>query len=162
MSTGRRSRPGPEEDEQHEGWSTEEFSRPADLHRDGRWSWMCTQWRVIAFGAPNPFGVYYSLFSHRVGCCIVSGWCRWTHVLVFGGIFLFFSFRFTRPVVEGNHSLMGGSADALHLGAVLYFVLFRPLFCLFLGFRVFLGRWVFSATPWGVSRGLGTKLWLLM
>ena len=69
----------------------------------------------------------------------------------------FFSFRFTRPVVEGNHSLMGGSADALHLGAVLYFVLFRPLFCLFLGFRVFLGSGVFSATPWGVSQGLGTK-----
>ena len=69
----------------------------------------------------------------------------------------FFSFRFTRPVVEGNHSLMGGSADALHLGAVLYFVLFRPLFCLFLGFRVFWGSWVFSTTPWGVSQGLGTK-----
>ena len=51
----------------------------------------------------------------------------------------FFSFHFTRPVVEGNHSLMGGSADALHLGAAVHFFLFRPLFCLFLGFRVFLG-----------------------
>ena len=69
----------------------------------------------------------------------------------------FFSFRFTRPVVEGNHSLMGGSADALHLGAVLSFFPFWPLFCLFLGFRVFLGSVVFSATPWGVSQGLGTK-----
>ena len=69
----------------------------------------------------------------------------------------FFSFCFTWPVVEGNHSLMGGSADALHLGAAVHFFLFRPLFCLFLGFWVFLGRWVFSATPWGVSRGLGTK-----
>ena len=47
--------------------------------------------------------------------------------------------------------------DALHLGAVLCFFLFRPLFCLFLGFRVIWGSWVFSATPWGVSRGLGTK-----
>ena len=69
----------------------------------------------------------------------------------------FFSFRFTRPVVEGNHSLMGGSADALHLGAAVHFFLFRPLFCLFLGFRVFWGSRVFSATPWGVSQGLGTK-----
>ena len=56
----------------------------------------------------------------------------------FSGKF-FFSFRFTRSVVEGNHSLMGGSGDALHLRAVLYFFLFRSLFCLFLGFRVFLG-----------------------
>ena len=69
----------------------------------------------------------------------------------------FFSFRFTRPVVEGNHSLMGGSADALHLGAVLSFFLFGPLFCPFLGFRVISGSGVFSTTPWGVSRGLGTK-----
>ena len=32
-----------------------------------------------------------------------------------------------------------GEGDALHLGAVLYFVLFRPLFCLFLGFLGDLG-----------------------
>ena len=25
------------------------------------------EWRVIAFGMPNLFGVGYSLFSHRVG-----------------------------------------------------------------------------------------------
>ena len=43
----------------------------------------------------------------------------------------FFSFRFTRPVVEGNHSLMGGSADALHLGAAVHFFLFRPHFAFF-------------------------------
>ena len=27
----------------------------------------CIERRVIAFGAPNLFGVGYSLFSHRVG-----------------------------------------------------------------------------------------------
>ena len=69
----------------------------------------------------------------------------------------FFSFCFTRSVVEGNHSLMGGRGDALHLGRCFHFFLFWPLFCLFLGFRVFWGRWVFYATPWGVSQGLGTK-----
>ena len=116
---------------------------------------MGAQWRVIAFGAPNLFGSHHSLFLHRVGCCIVSRWCRWTHVVIFGRIL--FSFLFTQPVVEGNHSLMGGSADALHLGAAVYFFFFRPLYCLFLGFRVFWVVGVFYTTPWGVSRGLGTK-----
>ena len=51
----------------------------------------------------------------------------------------FFSFHFTRSVVEGNHSLMGGSGDALHLGRYFHFFLFWPLFCLFPRFRVFLG-----------------------
>ena len=51
---------------------------------------------------------------------------------------LFCSFHFTRPVAEGNHSLMGGSADALHLGAVVSFLSFWPLFCLFPGSWVFL------------------------
>ena len=74
----------------------------------------------------------------------------------FSGEF-FFSFRFTRSVVEGNHSLMGGSGDALHLGRWFHFFLFWPLFCLFLGSRVFLGWTGFFATPWGVSQGLGTK-----
>ena len=59
-------------------------------------------------------------------------------MFLFSGAF-FFSFRFARSVVESNHSLMGGSGDALHLGAVLYFFLFWPLFCLFPGSRVFLG-----------------------
>ena len=69
----------------------------------------------------------------------------------------FFSFRFTRPVVEGNHSLMGGSADALHLGAVLCFFPFWPLICLFLGFRVFLGSWGFFCHPLGRVPGVRNK-----
>ena len=69
----------------------------------------------------------------------------------------FFSFRFTRPVVEGNHSLMGGSGDALHLGRLFHFFLFGPYFAFFLAFGCFWVRRVFSATPRGVSQGLGTK-----
>ena len=65
----------------------------------------------------------------------------------------FFSFCFTRPVVEGNHSLMGGSADALHLGAAVYFFLFRPLYCLFLGFLGVSGSWGFYTTPGACPRG---------
>ena len=35
-----------------------------------------TEERVIAFGAPNLFGVGYSLSSHRVGSCMPSvGFC---------------------------------------------------------------------------------------
>ena len=74
----------------------------------------------------------------------------------FSGDF-FFSFHFTRPVVEGNHSLMGGSADALHLGAAVYFFLFWPLFCLLLGFRVFLGNWGFFYHPQGRVPGARNK-----
>ena len=70
----------------------------------------------------------------------------------------FFSFHFTRSVVEGNHSLMGGSGDALHLGRYFHFFLFGPSFAFFLVFGCFWVRRVFSATPWGVSQGLGTKL----
>ena len=44
----------------------------------------------------------------------------------------FFSFRFTRSVVEGNHSLMGGSGDALHLGRLFHFFLFGLSFASFL------------------------------
>ena len=64
----------------------------------------------------------------------------------------FFSFRFTRPVVEGNHSLMGGSADALHLGAVLSFVLSGPCFAFFSDFGCF---WVegFFLPPLGACPG---------
>ena len=70
---------------------------------------------------------------------------------------ILFSFRFTRPVVEGNHSLMGGSADALHLGAAVYFFPFWPLFCLFLSFRVFWGFGFFLYQSLGRVPGLGTK-----
>ena len=130
--------------------------RPADLHRDGRWSWEYTQWRVIAFGAPNLFGVFHSLFSHRVGCCELSRVGVGGLMFSFSGEF-FFSFLCTRSVVEGNHSLMGGSGDALHLGRWLHFFLFGPYFAFFSVPGCFWGRWVFSATPWGVSQGLGTK-----
>ena len=74
----------------------------------------------------------------------------------FSGSFSF-SFCFTPSVVEGNHSLMGGSGDALHLRAAVYFFLFGPCFAFFSALACFWVSWVFSATPWGVSQGLGTK-----
>ena len=129
-STSRRGRPGPEEDEQHEGWSTEEFSRPADLHRDGRWSWMCTQWRVIAFGALNLFGACHSLFSHQVGCCIVLSWCRWTHVGVFMGVFLVL-FVSLGPWLRATTLLWGGVLMRCILGRYFVSFLFGPYFAFF-------------------------------
>ena len=74
-------------------------------------------------------------------------------MLSFSGEF-FFSFRSTQSVVEGNYSLMGGSGDALHLGRLLYFFLFWPLFCLFPHSRVIL-VWLgfFLPSPGGCLRG---------
>ena len=81
---------------------------------------------------------------------IVSSWCRWAHVVVFMGYFLFL---FTRPVVEGNHSLMGGSADALHLGAAVHFFLLGPFLAFFLGFLGDWVSWVFYTNPLGACLG---------
>ena len=130
--------------------------RPADLHRDGRWSWRCTQWRVIAFGALNPFGACHSLFSHRVGCCIVSCRCRWTHVLVFGGRFSFL-FISLGPWLRATTLLWGGVVMRCIWGGTFISFFFGPYFAFFLGFGCFWVSWVFSATPRGVSQGLGTK-----
>ena len=71
--------------------------------------------------------------------------------------FFFFFFHFTRSVVEDNHSLMGGSADALHLGGGSCFLSFSAPVLPFSRFPGVLGSWFFYTTPWGVSRGLDTK-----
>ena len=69
----------------------------------------------------------------------------------------FFSFYFTRSVVEGNHSLMGGSGDALHLGWYCHFFLFLAPILPFSMFSGVFGLVGFFCHPWGVSQGLGTK-----
>ena len=74
----------------------------------------------------------------------------------FSGEF-FFSFHFTRSVVEGNHSLMGGSGDALHLGRWFHFFLFGPYFAFFSVLVCFWDSWVFPATPLGRVPGVRNK-----
>ena len=74
----------------------------------------------------------------------------------FSGEF-FFSFRSTQSVVEGNHSLMGGSGDALHLGRLFHFFLFGPYFAFFLVLGCFWVSWGFFCHPLGRVPGVRNK-----
>jgi hypothetical protein len=114
---------------------------------------MWIEWRVIAFGAPNPFGSYYRLFSHRVGCCICLGWCRWTYDVCFRVVG--FSFTLMFPWLRATTLLWGGVLIRWYLGQYFLFLSFWPICCFSSG----LGRGFFIPTPWCVYQGLGFYQW---